>query len=214
MASNAITAQGSKVYIGSGTASAVTITGITNAYEAEVTGTHALSKGDVVTFASIAAGTLATLLNGNSYVVIDVTGTTKFVVKADTRAVSTWSSGGTATPVTWTQIKEVKSFSGFDGKATELDTTNLDSTAKEFKLGLQDFGSFKMDTNVVHGDPGQLACVAAKAAATIKQFKLLLADSSVGTFYALVTDMPEQGSANSLYSGSIGLKITGSVTWA
>ncbi len=39
-------------------------------------------------------------------------------------------SSGSATP-TYTQVTNVSDISGFDGKATAIDTTTLSSTAKE-----------------------------------------------------------------------------------
>ena len=50
MASGAISAQGSQFFLGTGTGGAITITAITKAVQAKVTGTHSLAVGDRVTF--------------------------------------------------------------------------------------------------------------------------------------------------------------------
>jgi hypothetical protein len=44
---------------------------------------------------------------------------------------STYASGGTATPVQWTKISNVKSYSGFNGPASEIERTNFDSTVSD-----------------------------------------------------------------------------------
>ena len=140
--------------------------------------------------------------------------TNTFALDVDTTGKTVTAGSGTATPVTWTQIKEIKTFSGFDGAASEIDVTNLDSVAMEKRLGLQDFGSFKVDINVVHADPGQAACAAAKGAGAVKDFKVTLPNNEVGSFTGLVKAMPETGGVNGIYGGSIDITVTGAVTWA
>jgi hypothetical protein len=44
----------------------------------------------------------------------------------------------------YTDIPQVTSMSGPDGSASEIDVTNLSSTAKEFILGLKDEGSIQL----------------------------------------------------------------------
>lgn len=216
MASNAISAQGSTLHIATGTGGAKTITAAAIGNPTILTSAaHGLAVGDVVTIASI-SGTLGTDatngLNGKSFVITHKT-TNTIAVDVDSTGL-VYTSGGTATPVTWTQVMEIKSFSGFDGSASEVDITNLDSTAKEFRLGLQDFGSFKVELNVVHADAGQAACAAAMAAGTVKNFKVTLPNAEVGTFSGLVKSMPAQGGVDATFTGSMDIRITGSVTWA
>jgi hypothetical protein len=50
-----------------------------------------------------------------------------------------------ATSPEYTVIPQVTNLSGPDGSASEIDVTNLSSTAKEFILGLKDEGSISMD---------------------------------------------------------------------
>lgn len=129
------------------------------------------------------------------------------------------NTGTTAAPV-WTPIRGVISFSGFDGAAPDIDVTDLDSTAMEFRSGLQDMGNFNMDINVVRTDPGQVAVEAARTARTVKSFKLTLPAPAGGgaapaaTFDALVKSTPLSGGVNAALKGSISTKITGPVTWA
>ncbi|NBS78152.1 MAG: phage tail protein, partial [Betaproteobacteria bacterium] len=103
MPSTAISAQGSTVSIGTATGSALTITAValTNPCRVTLASITALNKGDVITIAGV-VGT--TQLNGNSYVVQYIETATKIVTLAglDSTGFTTYTSGGTATPVQWT----------------------------------------------------------------------------------------------------------------
>lgn len=213
MASNAISAQGSTLEIGTGTGGAKNITAVAVGNPTILTSTsHGFVAGDRITLAAL-TGADAADLNTKTYTVVYKT-TNTFAVEQDTTGKTITAGSGTATPVTWTAIGELKSFSGFDGAASEIDITNLDSDAKEFRLGLQDFGSFKVELNVYNSDPGQAACTAAKAAGTVKDFRLTLPNDDVATFSALVKSMPVSGGVDGVISGSMDLRITGDVTWA
>jgi predicted secreted protein len=214
MSVNAIAAQGTKLYVGSGTGSAVTITGVSLAYKAVITGTHALAKGDRVTIAGIAAGSLASALNGNSFVVLDVTSTTSFVIDADTRGLSTWVSGGTATPVTWTQIKELKSFKPSGASAPKIDVTDLDSTSKEYLTGMGDNGTFTCDMHYKPTDAGQIALRAAFAGGASKPYKLVDPIGGVMSFAASITKWVScpDATADGVLMFSAEFTFSGSVT--
>ena len=212
MASNAISAQGTTLQISTGTGGAKTVTGVSKANPCVVTSTaHGLAAGDRVTFASVGG---MVELNGNSYVIEYVTANTFSLFKVDSSAYTTYTSGGTATPVTFTQIKEVKTFSGFDGQASELDVTNLDSTAKEFRLGLVDEGGFSFEMNQVNSDAGQSALRTSKNAGTIKTYKLTLPNAEVATFTAFAKSLPSAGGVDGVLTSSVALRISGSVAWA
>lgn len=120
---------------------------------------------------------------------------------------------GTGTP-NWVQVKGVKSFSGFDGEASELDVTDLDSAAKEIRLGLVDNGKLSLDINVNTADPGQAACQAARISGSGMPFKITYPDASTDSFTAYVKAMPKQGGVDAVLSGSINLRISGAVTSA
>jgi hypothetical protein len=211
MASTAISAQGSTIDIGTGTGGAKTITGVAAGYPTIITSTaHGLSNGDVVTIASVGG---ITTMNSSSYVISNVT-TNTFAVEANTVG-GTYTSGGTATPVTWTEVANVKTFSGFDGEAAEIDVTNLSSTAKEFRTGLQDFGSFSFDWDVDYANAGQNAVRAAQASGSVKDFKLTLPNASTASFTGLVKNATNvSGGVDQVVGGSVSIKITGTVTYA
>ena len=120
MASTAISAQGSIVQIATGSGGAKTITGVAVGNPTILTSSaHGFSNGDVVTFAAL-TGADAALLNGLTFTVRDKT-TNTFAVSVDTTGKTITAGSGTATPTTFTQINNIKTFSGFDGQASELE---------------------------------------------------------------------------------------------
>ena len=107
----------------------------------------------------------------------------------------------------------VQSFSGFDGESTEIDITTLASTAKEFDIGLEDFGGFSMTVIYDGSDTGQAAIMAAKTAAATREMVVTLSDSSVATFDVVVKSFSKEGGVDGVVTGTINMKITGAVAW-
>jgi predicted secreted protein len=118
---------------------------------------------------------------------------------------------GTGTP-TWTPIVNVSDISGFDGKASEIDTTDLSSTAKERRLGLQDWGNVTLALNINLKDASHSALLAAKKAGTQKSFKVTLSDATTIAFSAFVATFPISAKVDGVYTGSVSLTITGDIT--
>jgi hypothetical protein len=213
MASTAFTAQGSTFQIGTGTGSAETISGVTvgNPTILIITATTRLN-GDVITIAGL-TGANAAALNGLSLIVTNKT-TNTVAVNVDTTGLTITAGAGTATPVTYTKVSNIKDYNGFDGKAAIIDVTNLDSVAKEKRIGLQDFGKITLTIDIDHSDAGQLALVAAKASGLQKAFKLNFSDSKVASFNGFVMSAPNQGAVDNVVKGTFDIEITGSVTVA
>jgi len=207
-----ISAQKSKLHIATGTGGAKTITDITVGFPAIVTSNaHGLNNGDVVTLAGI-VGSMSSL-NGSKRVVANRTADTFALLDVDTTGL-VYTSDGTATPEAYTKINGLLSFDGFDGAADELDTTDLDSDAKEFVSGIKDEGKFGFEIKTVKADNGQIALRAARVSGNITGFKLELPDGSVASFSALVKTIPTSGGVNAVMKGKVDCKISGPVTWA
>ncbi|MDM8356671.1 phage tail tube protein [Pandoraea communis] len=213
MTSTAISAQGSTLAVSGSAGTAKNITAIALGNPTILTSAaHGFANGDILTLAGL-TGADAGVLNGQTVVIKNITANT-FAVDVDTTG-KTITAAGTATPVTWTPIGNLTSFKGFDGQANEIDKTNLTSTAKEFMLGLQDFGHFTFDVDKDFTDPGQLACDAAKRAGTLKQFKLTLPNSKTATFSGYVKNSPLDGGVDQiLKTTGVSIRITGDVVYA
>ncbi|WP_130470645.1 phage tail tube protein [Candidatus Magnetaquicoccus inordinatus] len=216
MPSNAISAQGSTLSIGTASGSANNITAVSLTNPCRVTlqsSVSGLSVGDVVAIADI---TGTTQLNGRTFVVEYIESANKIITLAgvDALAYTAWSSGGTVTPTTLTEITEVQSFSGFDGASSEIDVTNLSSTAKEFVAGLADSGNVSVEMNGYLDDPGQIALAAAQTSGALKKFKLELPDGHTATFSAFVKSFSASGGVDQTFKRSASLRLSGPVTWA
>lgn len=210
MPSTAISAQGSKLEISSTAGAAKTITGIALGFPTILTSAaHGLTNGDVVTLAGLTGADAATL-NGQTVTIKNVTPNT-FALDINTVG-KTITAAGSATPLGWTKIENLVSFNGFDGQASELDVTDLDSTAKEYRLGLQDWGTFSFDVNRDMDDPGQQAMDTAKRTGAQKAFKLTLPNNKTKTFDAFVKNSPLEGGVDQvLKTLGVTLRITGDV---
>lgn len=212
MTSTAISAQGSTLEVSGGSGAAKNITGLALGFPTILKAVaHGMANGDIVSFAALTGNTT---LNGVTAVVKNVT-TDTFAVEVDTTGGTAYVNGGTATPAQWTEIANLKTFKGFDGQANEIDKTNLSSKAKEYMLGLQDFGHFTFDVDKDFNDPGQLACSAAKRAGSLKSFKLTLPNGTTATFDAYVKNDPLDGGVDQLLATTgVSLRISGDVTFA
>ncbi len=216
MSINAISAQGSTLEISAGSGTAINVSAVSLTYPCRVTfaaSIATISEGQQITFASV-GGT--TQLNGNTYVAQYVDQTNRIVTLADVdaRAFTAYTSGGTGTPVTYSTIGDVISYSGLDGMASELDTTDLSSEAKEFKLGLVDNGGFQIEMNRVGTNVGQQALDAARTNGTVRGFRLTLPNGEVATFNALCKKKDIRGGVDQISRSAAELRITGPVTWS
>lgn len=117
--------------------------------------------------------------------------------------------GNTASPPVFTQVKELVSFNAFDGEAATIDVTNMDSTAREYLMGLPDFGGFTGQFNYLPKDPGHQAMRTAKQARAKRPFEFELSDGSLYTFEAFVTAAPLSGGVDAKVDGSFSLLVTG-----
>ena len=115
------------------------------------------------------------------------------------------------TPV---QIENVVSFSGFDGESSQLDVTDLSSVAKEYLVGLPDYGSFSFE---YHPDfrstaVGQEALRVAGISGAQTAFILELADGTTIEFTAVVKNSTStSGGVDAALTGSVSLQISGAI---
>lgn len=210
MASTAISAQGSVVSIGTGTGSAKTITGVAVGFPTIITSTaHGLSEGDVVTLVGL-TGADAALLNGQSVVVRNIT-TNTFAVNINTVG-KTITASGTATPVTWTAVANLRSFTGFDGQPSEIEVTNLDSTAKEFRIGIQDPGKFGFEIDYDSSNAGHNSLRSKFQSGALSNVKLVLPNAAAISFSAYVKKFSLQGGVDAIARASVEMRISGAVS--
>jgi hypothetical protein len=213
MTSTAILSQLSTFSISSTAGGAKTITSVSIGNPAIITSTaHGLANGDVVAIAGIVGTVGTSLLNGMQAVVRRVTANT-FSIDVDTTGL-VYTSGGAATPNTWTPISNIKSFTAFDGSAANIEVSNLQSAAKEYLVGLKDLGTFSLEVDLDTTDAGQMALLAAQSSQAKKQFRLVLPNAATATFYGFAKKVGAAGGVDQSMKRSIEVLITGDVTWS
>lgn len=215
MASNAQNAQGTTIEISSTAGGAKTITDIALGNPTILTSAaHGLTNGDVVTAASF-AGADAADINSNSYTIKNVT-TNTFAIELDSTSldITDNTDSATMTPVSWTEIGEIVGYDGFDGTAAIIPKTNLASTAVEKAMGLQDFGSLRVDIQIYDADTGQTAVRSAKTNRTQRNFKITLPNAETRTFAGYIISFTERGGVDAIVLGNTEIMIDGEVTYA
>lgn len=125
--------------------------------------------------------------------------------------------GDGASSESFVKIGEVTSFSGLGGSASEIDVTSVDSTSREFLMGLEDGGDFSIEVNLVPGDTAQGGLWTDYQGQTLRNFEVELNDAvtTKGTTYsfsAYVKSFSISGGTDDKISASIVLRITGDVT--
>lgn len=209
--------QGTKLEISTGPdePSAVTITDITIGYPTILESVeHGLKRGDVVTMANF-SGTDAADINGEEFVVRYVTEDTfAIILDSSELDITDNSDAATATPVKWTEVGEVLDGDRAAGERTEIDTTHLRSTAKEYLLGLKDSGSYTFNMNWLFDDNGQNALLVAEGSDDTYDFKVTYPSDNTLTFKGLVKGVTGPAiSVDGKMEGSATIKITGEVTF-
>lgn len=117
-----------------------------------------------------------------------------------------------STPVT---IGKVRSMSHSGAAAAIIDTTHLDSTAKEFCVGLQDSGTFALEMDYNYSDLGQLEIYDAENNQSQRTVIITLSNAGTITFEAFVTDTStEMSGPDDVVRITANFKITGDVTRA
>lgn len=208
----AIKSQNALLSVSTAEAAADNITAITAANPPVVTcGTHGISNGDLIRIAGVVG---MTQVNDRAFIAANVSGTTLELKGVDGTGYTAYSSAGTVVETTTlTAIGEVTSVTGFDGVADEIDVTHLRSTAKEFLIGLQDFGNLNLEMLLVNSDTGQAKLRSLKSSAAIGTFSFALSNGEVAAFRALVRSFTVNNPGNEAARASVQLRLTGEPAW-
>jgi hypothetical protein len=120
----------------------------------------------------------------------------------------------TKPPGTATVVASASGWSGPRITRNEIETTTLQSVAKEYLLGLQDPGEFSIEANFDLGDPGQKILWEELAGVAPLTIKLSLYPATEGsfTFQALVMNFETAGRPDDKVTATIALRITGGIT--
>lgn len=119
-----------------------------------------------------------------------------------------------ASPNAYTTIPEVTSISGPDGSASEIDVSDLSSTAKEFKIGLKDSGSVSLEFMYIPVNAVHSALRTAWSNRTLTGFRITFTDSpaTVWTFNAYVQNFSTTAGVDAPLAGTMTLRISGDIS--
>lgn len=117
-------------------------------------------------------------------------------------------------PEVFTAIPEIKTISGPGGSATEIDVTDLSSTAKEFRLGLQDEGEISMTMQYIPANAQHAGLRADRAASTLRNFELLFTDAgpTKWSFSAFVKTFQIDNGVDAVNMANVTLRLSGAIT--
>ncbi|GGD63438.1 phage tail tube protein [Caballeronia sp. LZ025] len=120
------------------------------------------------------------------------------------------NTGTTQTPV-WTAVKNVSNLNGFSGSASDIDVTDFDSTAKEYRQGLQDWDTVSFDINVNMKEASHAALLADKRSGVVSQYQVLLSDGTTIEFEGYVKSFPITAGVDAVVKGTVAIKISGDI---
>lgn len=186
----------------------VAITAISKANPAVVTAAgHGLIDGDVVNITGVIGMTEA---NDDIYIVNQLTSSTFELVDTDSTAWGTYTSGGHADKAQMSNWCELTGYNRQGGTKTENDASSLCSTAKEYELGLPDFGTTQLDYHFAPQTAIQLAMAALDLSGDKMAVKLVLPKNGGSrTQLGFVTQTSETAAVNGLWTGSMTVRNTG-----
>jgi hypothetical protein len=118
---------------------------------------------------------------------------------------------GTAQAPVLTPIKNVSNLNGFAGSAADIDVTDFDSAAKEYRQGLQDWDTISFDINVNMKEPSHAALLADKRSGVVAPYTVTLSDGTTIEFDAYVKSFPITAGVDNVVKGTVVLKITGDI---
>lgn len=112
----------------------------------------------------------------------------------------------------YVEVDGITGISGPGGQASEIDATDLASTAVEVVPGLIDNGSLSVDAKFNPDDEGQARLISLHGAQTIEQFKLEYPDGKYQTFQGYVMARPETSQYNQFVTVQYSVRISGPIT--
>lgn len=204
--------QGSKIQVSIGLGSPKTITDIepqTDGVPMVTSAAHGQALGAVGRIAAVVG---MTELNGNLYVVDNPTTNDFDLAGVDAAEYNAYASGGTFTPLTYSQFCELTGIDQQDGTSDEIDATTVCSTAKEFELGLSDSGTLTLNYNFAPKSDVQAAFRAAKLSGDEVAVRVELPNSGGTIVMVGAVQQSSFSAANAaLWTGTTQLKLSGEI---
>jgi len=194
-------------------ATAKTITAISKASEAVITGTHDYSIGDFVVISGVVG---MTEINDRVVRVKSVSTTVSFVAEGlDSTGYSTYISGGTCQKVSsFATFDNVTNLSLPDSPPTELDATTIHDDEKKVLYGLREFPKATFATLADPLAATSLEMAKAEDANTRRVFVITLISGYVGILNAFVSGGSGlDGAGGGLATANVSLTLRNKTQW-
>lgn len=201
---------GTRVRIATAAGTGKTISGISKASAAVVTSTgHGLTVGTVVVITGVVG---MTEVNDRAFVITAVTTNTFTLGGCDSTGYTTYTSDGTATPQTMTDVAKPKSWSRTGTPATEIDATGMTDVSRVRLAGMPDRGSVTMDVIIDTTDPGQKAVRDAVGGAPVAM-SVTLPDGKAGAVMVSWNNFTDELGLESPHQGSFSAYVSSEPSW-
>lgn len=118
---------------------------------------------------------------------------------------------------TYDNVAQVTGVSGLGGgSATVIEASNLDSTAREFIMGLPDEGEITLELNFDPDDTEHDKLEDVRASRTLTQFKITMTDTTptTYTFSGYVLSVSKNFVIDDLVKASVTIRVSGAVVKA
>lgn len=113
---------------------------------------------------------------------------------------------------TFDKIGEVTNIGAPSGEAADIDTTHLESTAKEYLIGLPDEGNIEISMNAIASDAGHSELITAKDAQTRRWLKFTWSNGNVWYVKGLVKKYTWSAGVDAKIEASASFRLTGAWT--
>lgn len=111
---------------------------------------------------------------------------------------------------TFDKIGEVVNIGAPDGEAADIDTTHLESTAKEYLIGLPDNGNIEIAMNAIAGDAGHSELITAMDNQSRRWLKIIWSNGNVWYVKALVKKYTWSAGVDSKIEAAASFRTSGS----
>lgn len=184
------------------------ITAITNANPAVVTSAgHGRADGDVIKITDVVG---MTELNDGVYVLDVVDANSYRLLGVDSSDYGVYVSGGIVDVAEFSNFCELTNYNRQGGSKQEEDTTSLCSVAKEYELGLRDFGTTQIDYKFAPQTAIQLALAEFDDSGDEVAVKVVLPNSGgIMVQLGFIQQTSEQAGNGGIWRGSMTIRNTG-----
>ena len=113
---------------------------------------------------------------------------------------------------TFAKVGEVTSIGAPSGEAADIDTTHLESTAKEYLIGLPDEGNVELAMNAVASDAGHTRLIAAKDSQVRVWIKITFSNGTVWYIKGLIKKYTWQAGVDAKIEAATAIRTSGAWT--